>query len=43
MEPILAFFAGLYLNKNIISQFNLQQYVQAMNELEVLMGDSSTM
>ncbi|KAF2462978.1 alpha-L-arabinofuranosidase 2 [Lindgomyces ingoldianus] len=43
MEPVLAFPAGLYLDGTIVSQSALQALVNdAMNELEFLMGDSST-
>ena len=43
MEPVLAFPSGLYLNGDVVSQANLQPFVAAaMNELEFLMGDSST-
>ncbi|KAK3329952.1 alpha-L-arabinofuranosidase A [Apodospora peruviana] len=43
LEPLLATFAGLYLGKNVIAQNALQPYVDDfMNELEFLMGDTST-
>ncbi len=43
MEPILAVWAGLYLNHSVISSAALQPYVQdTMNELEFIMGDVST-
>jgi alpha-L-arabinofuranosidase len=43
VEPILGVWGGLYLDRTIISQSALQPYVtDAMNELEFLMGDSST-
>ena len=43
MEPLLAFFSGLYLDGTILSESDLQAHVtDAMNELEFLMGDSST-
>ncbi len=43
MEPVLAVWAGLYLDKTVISNASLQAYVQdSLNELEFLMGDTST-
>jgi len=43
MEPILAIWDGLYLNDTIVSEADLQPYVQsALDELEFLMGDAST-
>lgn len=43
MTPILAVFAGLYLDGTILTAEELRPFVQyALNELEFLMGDSST-
>lgn len=43
MEPILAVWAGLYLDGTIISNASLQYYVQyALDELEFLMGSTDT-
>ncbi|KAL1872390.1 hypothetical protein Daus18300_004360 [Diaporthe australafricana] len=43
LEPVLALFAGYWLDETAASEAELQQYVDsAMNELEFLMGDSST-
>lgn len=43
MEPILALWAGLYLDQTVISEADLAPYVQdALNELEFVMGDPST-
>lgn len=43
LEPVLAVWSGLYLDGTIISEADLAPYVQdALDELEFLMGDSST-
>lgn len=43
VEPVLAVWSGEYLDGTIISEDDLGVYVQdALNELEFLMGDSST-
>ncbi|KKY23468.1 putative alpha-l-arabinofuranosidase a [Phaeomoniella chlamydospora] len=43
MEPILAVWDGLYLDGTIIPESEIDIYVQdALNELEFIMGDSST-
>ncbi|KGO52137.1 Glycoside hydrolase, superfamily [Penicillium expansum] len=43
LEVILGIWAGLYLDGEIVSQANLQPYVDSvMNELEFLLGDEST-
>lgn len=43
VEPVLAVWSGLYLDGTIISEADLEPYVQdALNELEFLMGDAST-
>lgn len=43
LEPVLAVFAGYWLDETAASEAELQQYVEsALNELEFLMGDSST-
>ncbi|GAB1319356.1 Alpha-L-arabinofuranosidase A [Madurella fahalii] len=43
MEPLLAAFGGMYLSGTLISQNALQPYIDDfMNELEFLMGDTST-
>ncbi len=44
VEPILAVWAGMYLDTNrFISQADLGPYVQdTLNELEYIMGDTST-
>lgn len=43
LEPVLAVWSGLYLDGTIISEADLQPYVQdALDELEFLMGDAST-
>ncbi|KAL9115357.1 MAG: hypothetical protein Q9227_000678 [Pyrenula ochraceoflavens] len=43
MEPILAVWAGEYLDGTILSEDELAPYVQdALNELEFIMGDTST-
>lgn len=43
MEPVLAVWDGLYLNKAILSEAELQPYVDAaLNELEFCMGNTST-
>lgn len=43
LEPVLAVWSGEYLDGTIISEDDLEPYVQdALNELEFLMGDSST-
>lgn len=43
LEPVLAVFAGYWLDKTAAPEDEMQQYVDsAMNELEFLMGDSST-
>lgn len=43
LEPVLAVFAGYWLDETAASESELQQYVDsALNELEFLMGDSST-
>ncbi|PCH08102.1 Glycoside hydrolase, superfamily [Penicillium occitanis (nom. inval.)] len=43
LEVILGIWAGLYLDGEIISEANLQPYVDfVMNELEFLLGDKST-
>ncbi|RDW81869.1 hypothetical protein BP6252_02981 [Coleophoma cylindrospora] len=43
MEPILAVFDGLYLNRTIIPEADLAPYVQdTMNELEFIMGSTDT-
>lgn len=43
LEPVLAVWAGEYLDNTIIAEAELGPYVQeAMNELEFLMGDAST-
>lgn len=43
LEPVLAVFAGYWLDETAASEADLQQYVEsALNELEFLMGDSST-
>lgn len=43
LEPVLAVFAGYWLDHSAASEDELQQYVDsALNELEFLMGDSST-
>lgn len=42
-EPLLGIWGGLYLDGTIITEDQLQPYVDdALNELEFLMGDSST-
>lgn len=43
LEPVLAVFAGYWLDKTAATEEEEQQYVDsALNELEFLMGDSST-
>lgn len=43
MEPVLAVWAGLYLENETVPADQLQPYVQsALDELEFLMGDAST-
>ncbi|PSR90718.1 alpha-L-arabinofuranosidase A [Coniella lustricola] len=43
VEPVLAVWAGEYLDETIISEADLGVYVQsALDELEFLMGDAST-
>lgn len=43
IEPVLAVWSGLYLDGTIVPEDELAPYVQdALNELELLMGDAST-
>lgn len=43
LEPLLALFAGYWLDATAAPEDELQQYIDsALNELEFLMGDSST-
>ncbi|KAF2656719.1 glycoside hydrolase family 51 protein [Lophiostoma macrostomum CBS 122681] len=43
MEPVLAVWAGFYLDGPVISEADLQPYIDdALNELEFIMGDTST-
>lgn len=43
LEPVLAVWSGLYLDGTIVPEAELQPYVEdSLNELEFLMGDSST-
>ncbi|KAI9702635.1 MAG: hypothetical protein M1820_006141 [Bogoriella megaspora] len=43
VEPILAVWGGLYLDGTVISEDDIDTYVQyALDELEFLMGDAST-
>jgi alpha-N-arabinofuranosidase len=43
IEPVLAVWAGLYLDGEITSALDLEWFVQdTLNELEFLMGDAST-
>ncbi|KAK3675815.1 hypothetical protein LTR78_004456 [Recurvomyces mirabilis] len=43
MEPILAVWSGLWLNNTVLTEAELQPYIQsALDELEFLMGDAST-
>ncbi|KAI9727456.1 MAG: hypothetical protein M1834_008400 [Cirrosporium novae-zelandiae] len=43
MEPVLAVWAGLYLDGTVISKAGLTTYIEdTMNELEFIMGDTST-
>lgn len=43
MEPVLAVWAGYYLDQTVVSQADLGPYVQdTMNELEYIMGSVST-
>ncbi len=43
MEPVLAVFAGLYLDKTILPRAQLAPFVQdTLDELEFLMGNAST-
>lgn len=43
IEPVLAVWSGLYLDGTVLTEEELEPYVQdTLNELEFLMGDSST-
>ncbi|KAF7198284.1 Alpha-L-arabinofuranosidase A [Pseudocercospora fuligena] len=43
MEPVLTIWAGLYLNKEVVPEDELQPYIQsALDELEFLTGDATT-
>jgi alpha-N-arabinofuranosidase len=43
VEPVLAVFSGLWLDTEVVSEDDIQPYVQnALNELEFLLGDTST-
>lgn len=43
MEPVLAVWAGLWLNGTHVPKDDLQPYIQlALDEIEFLMGDTST-
>lgn len=43
LEPVLAVWSGLYLDGTVLTEEELAPYVQdTLNELEFLMGDSST-
>ncbi|RDW71257.1 hypothetical protein BP6252_07820 [Coleophoma cylindrospora] len=43
VEPVWAIWSGLWLSKQVVSKADLAPYVQdAMNELEFIMGDTST-
>jgi alpha-N-arabinofuranosidase len=43
MEPVLAVWAGFYLSGPVVPEAQLQPYIDdALNELEFIMGDSST-